>query len=113
MEVFAKYFRRLLTGNAPQIFPGSNRNVENPANYLLLVEEIEKASQSFEHAQKIAEVVDTSEGDIFKDFDIATFLNHFKLNPVGRSIILSAFTEVSRQELRIKGELGRACRTRD
>ena len=104
MEVYAKYFRRLLVGNSPQIFSGINRNVENPANYPLLIEEIEKASQNFEQARKLAEVIDTSEGDVFKDFDLASFLEHFKLDPVGKCILACAFTQVTKPDLRIKGK---------
>ena len=103
MEVFAKYFRRLLVGNSPQIFPGINRNVENAGNYPLLVEEIDKASRDWESAKKIAEVIDTSEGDIFREFDLATFVSHFKLDPVGTTIIAAAFTQVSKLDLRNKG----------
>ena len=103
MEVFAKYFRRLLVGNSPQIFPGINRNVENVGNYPLLVEEIEKASKEWEAARKIAEVIDTSEGDIFREFDLAAFLSHFKLDPISTTILAAAFTHVSKLDLRNKG----------
>lgn len=104
MEVFAKYFRRLLVGNAPQIFPGMNRNVENPGNYQLLVEEVEKAAQDTEQAKRIADIVDTSEGDTFRDFDLSTFLGHFQLSPVTKIILASAFTHVKRTDLRVKGK---------
>ena len=103
MEVFAKYFQRLVVGNSPQIFPGINRNAENPGNHQLLVEEMEKASQSTEQAKKIAEIVDGAEGDIYRDFDLSTFINHFHLDPVANTIIASAFTEVTRADLRKKG----------
>lgn len=109
MEVFAKYFRRLLVGNSPQIFPGINRNVENPGNYQLLIQEVEKASQDTEQAKKIADIVDASEGDIFRDFDLATFLNHFKLDPVPKTILAGAFTQVARADLRSKGRLITFC----
>jgi len=103
MEVFAKYFRRLLVGNSPQIFPGIHRNVENPGNHQLLVEEVEKASRDPEHARKIAEIIDTSEGDIYRDFDLPTFFNHFSLNPAAKTILASAFTRVTRLDLQNKG----------
>ena len=103
MEVFPSYFRRLLVGNSPQIFPGKSRNVENPSNYPLLVEEIGKASQSFEQAKQVAEVVDSSDGDVFKDFDLQALLAHFKLDPVGKTIIASAFAQVGKSDLRAKG----------
>ncbi len=105
MEVFAKYFARLLTGNSPQIFSGIKRNVENPANYQLLVEEVQKVSQDPEQAKRIADTIETSEGDIFRDFDLVTFLNHFKLDPIAKTILVSAFTQSAKAELRNKGVL--------
>ena len=104
MEVFSKYFRRLLVGNSPQIFPGTNRNVENPSNYQLLVQEIEKITQDPEQAPRIAEIIDTSEGDIFRDFDLATFMNHFRLDPLAKTLLASAFTHISKPDLKSKGK---------
>ncbi|KAL9004804.1 MAG: hypothetical protein Q9188_002395 [Gyalolechia gomerana] len=102
MEVFAKYFRRLLSGNSPQIFSGINRNVENPGNYQLLVQEMEKITQEPAHASKIAEIIDTSEGDIYRDFDLATFIEHFKLDPLAKTLLASAFLHVSKTDLNTK-----------
>ncbi|KZF19773.1 putative Ccr4-Not transcription complex subunit [Xylona heveae TC161] len=104
MEVFSKYFRRLVVGNSPQIFPGINRPVENAGNYPLLVNEMQKAGQDFDQAQKIAETIDTSEGDIFRDFDLSTFLEHFKLDPVAKFVLALAFKTVSRADLRAKAD---------
>lgn len=104
MEVFSKYFRRLLVGNSPQIFSGINRNVENPGNYQLLVQEMDKITQDPEQAPKIAEIIDASEGDIFRDFDLATFMDKFNLDPIGKILLASAFSHVSKAELRKKGE---------
>lgn len=103
MEVFSKYFRRLLVGNSPQIFPGINRNVENPSNYHLLVQEMDKITQDPEQAPKIAETIDTSEGDIFRDFDLAAFMNHFGLDPLSKTLLASAFTHVLKTDLKAKG----------
>ncbi|KAE8150549.1 CCR4-Not complex component, Not1-domain-containing protein [Aspergillus avenaceus] len=104
MEVFSKYFRRLLIGNAPQIFPGVNKSVENAGNYPLLVKEMQKVSQDIEQAQKIAETVDTSEGDIFRDFDLSTFLDHFKLDPVAKVSLALAFKMANKSDLRAKAD---------
>lgn len=104
MEVFSKYFRRLLTGNAPQIFPGLNKNVENAGNYPFLVQEMQKVSQDIEQAQKIADTVDTSEGDIFRDFDLSTFLDHFKLDPLVKVALALAFKTATKSDLRAKGK---------
>lgn len=103
MEVFAKYFRRLLVGNASQIFPGINKPVENPGNYPLLVSEVRKITQDPEQARKIAESIDTSDGDLFKDFDLSTFMEHFKLDPAEKTILALAFKTTSRADLRTKG----------
>ena len=103
MENFPKYFRRLLSGNSPQIFPGISRNVENPANYQILVKEMEKIAQDPEQASRIADAVDTAEGDMFRDFDLAVFMQHFKLNPYSKTLLASAFVHTSRQDLRSKG----------
>lgn len=105
MEVFPKYFRRLLVGNSPQIFPGINRNVENPGNYQLLVQEMESITQDPDQAPKIAEIIDSSEGDIFRDFDIAVFMDHFNLDPIAKTLLASAFSHVSKADLRKKGEI--------
>lgn len=103
MEVFSKYFRRLLSGNAPQIFPGTNKAVENAGNYPLLVQEMQKVSQDMDQARKIAETIDTSEGDIFRDFDLSTFLDHFKLDPIVKVALILAFKNVNKADLRTKG----------
>ncbi|WEW55069.1 CCR4-NOT core subunit cdc39 [Emydomyces testavorans] len=104
MEVFSKYFRRLLIGNAPQIFPGTIKAVENAGNYPLLVQEMQKVSQDIDQARRIAETIDTSEGDIFRDFDLSTFLEHFKLDPIAKIELILAFKNVSRADLRTKAD---------
>lgn len=104
MEVFSKYFRRLLTGNAPQIFPGINKVVENAGNYPLLVQEMQKVSQDLDQAQKIAETIDTSEGDVFRDFDLSTFLEHFRLDPLVKVALALAFKTANKSDLRAKAD---------
>ncbi|KAJ5390680.1 uncharacterized protein N7496_001748 [Penicillium cataractarum] len=104
MEVFSKYFRRLLTGNAPQIFPGVNKSVENAGNYPLLVQEMQKVASDIDQAQKIAETVDNSEGDIFRDFDLSTFLDHFRLDPLLKVSLALAFKLTSKSDLRAKAD---------
>lgn len=103
MEVFSKYFRRLVSGNAPQIFPGMNKNVENAGNYPLLVLEMEKVSQDPEQAQRIAESINTPDGDIFRDFDLSTFIDHFKLDPITKTALALAFESVGKPDLQTKG----------
>ncbi|KAJ5591192.1 transcriptional regulator family: CCR4-Not complex component N.t1.c1, partial [Penicillium hetheringtonii] len=104
MEVFSKYFRRLLTGNAPQIFPGINKVVENAGNYPLLTQEMHKVATDIEQAQKIAETVDSSDGDIFRDFDLSTFLDHFRLDPIVKVSLALAFRMSNKSDLRAKAD---------
>lgn len=104
MEVFSKYFRRLLSGNAPQIFPGINKVVENAGNYPLLVQEMQKVALDPDQSRKIAETIDTSEGDIFRDFDLSAFLDHFKLDPLAKAALVLAFKSANKPDLRTKGK---------
>ena len=104
MDVFSKYFRRLVSGNASQIFPiASNKNSENGGNYPILVEEMRKVIRDPGQALKIAESIDGSDGDIFRDFDFVTFVEHFKLDPIAQSALGFAFKRGSRNDLRTKG----------
>jgi CCR4-NOT transcription complex subunit 1 len=106
MEVYSKYFSRLVVGNAPQVFPGSlNRSVANPGNYQLLVNEICKVSHDVEQAGKIAESIETATEDIFRDFDLSTFMEHFKLDALEKTILALAVKAGSRLDLKTKGEL--------
>jgi CCR4-NOT transcription complex subunit 1 len=108
MEVFQKYFTRLVVGNAPQIFPGANRsisNITNPGNYKILVEEIQKVSHDVEQAGKIAESIETANEDLFRDFDLSTFMEHFKLDALEKTILALAFKTGSRSDLKTKGTL--------
>lgn len=103
MEVFQKYFTRLVVGNAPQIFPGINRNVANPANYQVLVNEMRKISEDGDQARKIAESIETANEDLFRDFDLSTFMEHFKLDALQKTILALAFKYCTRSDLKTKG----------
>lgn len=106
MDVYSKYFRRLLTGTAHQIFPGisSSKSTENAGQTQLLAQEMQKVSQDPDQAQKIAESIDTAEGgDIFRDFDLSTFLDHFHLDPISKTALTLSFTTANRSDLRSKG----------
>lgn len=103
MEVFQKYFIRLVVGNAPTIFPGINRPVTNQSTYQLLVNEIRQISQDVSQAGKIAEAIETANEDLFRDFDLSTFMDHFKLDPLDKTILALGFKLSSRPDLRTKG----------
>ncbi|KAE9377063.1 Not1-domain-containing protein [Stipitochalara longipes BDJ] len=104
MEVFQKYFSRLVVGNAPQIFPGLNRSVANPGNYQILVSEVRKVSHDVDQAGKIAESIETANEEVFRDFDLSTFMEHFKLDALEKTILALAFKTSSRSDLKTKAD---------
>lgn len=103
MDVFSKYFTRLVAGNAGQIFPGLNRPVVNPGNYHILVSEMRKISRDPDQASKIAESLDGAGEDVFRDFDLSTFMEHFKLDALEKTVLALAFKLGSRSDLKTKG----------
>ncbi|KJZ73239.1 hypothetical protein HIM_07436 [Hirsutella minnesotensis 3608] len=104
MEVFSKYFTRLVAGNAPQIFPGLNRPVANPGNYHILANEMRKIAHDVDQASKIAESVESGTEDIFRDFDLSTFMEHFKLDALEKTLLALAFKTSSRSDLKSKAD---------
>lgn len=104
MEVFTKYFTRLVVGNAPQIFPGLNRPVANPGNYHLLVSEMHKIAYEPEQATRIAESIESGTEDIFRDFDLSTFMEQFKLDALMKTLLALAFKMGSRVDLKTKAD---------
>jgi CCR4-NOT transcription complex subunit 1 len=107
MEVFSQYFRRLLQNNASAIFPNSGRQSTETAtagNYQLLVQEMQKISIEAQQATQIAEALDTSESELFRDFDLYALMDHFRLDPVARVTLALACRKVSKADLRSKGK---------
>jgi CCR4-NOT transcription complex subunit 1 len=103
MEVFSKYFRRLLTQNASQIFGGASNGATTAGTYDLLVSEVQKVRQEPEQAKKIAESLDTPEGEVFKDFDVSTFMERCKLDSVSKCMLALALKSASKSDLKTKG----------
>lgn len=106
MEVYTKFFRRLLQSNASQIFPGFGRSSESSGSYNLLVGEVQKLTQDPDQAYKIAESIDTSENDVFRDFDLSRFMDHFHLDPLAKTALALACKKASKPDLRNKGTSG-------
>lgn len=104
MEVFQPYLSRLVLANAPQIFPSVSRSaVANPGTYQILEEEIRKVSRELEQPKKIAEAIETANDDIFQDFDLSTFMDHFQLDALEKTILALAFKTGTRPNLKAKG----------
>ncbi len=108
MEVFTTLFRRLLQSNASAIFSGSARPPSTPATdnagqYKLLAEEVAKVSLDPQQADRIAQSLDTNESDLFRDFDLSTFMDHFRLNPFAKLALALSLRSASKPDLRLKG----------
>jgi CCR4-NOT transcription complex subunit 1 len=106
MEVFTTFFRRLLQSNASTIFPGSARPpaaTETSGQYKLLADEMGKVSRDPQQAEKIAQSLDTNESELFRDFDLSTFIDHFKLNPIVKVALVLPIRLASKPDLRTKG----------
>jgi CCR4-NOT transcription complex subunit 1 len=69
MEVFSKYFRRVLQNNAVTIFGTGARDADPNGSYQILLTEIHKIRQDAEQANRIAESISSNEGDLFRDLD--------------------------------------------
>lgn len=103
MEVFSKYFRRLVSGNVSQIFSAEfSKNPDNAGNYPILVEEMRKIIRDPAQALKIAESIDGGDSEVFRDFDLVRFIQHFRLNPIAQCLLAIAFLD-SKNDLAIKG----------
>jgi CCR4-NOT transcription complex subunit 1 len=100
MEVFSKYFRRVLQNNAATIFGTGARNAEPNGSYQILLTEVHKIRKDPGQADKIAESIGLSEGDLFRDFDLATFISHFKLDSIAKTMLALACRKT---DLRPKG----------
>lgn len=103
MEVFSKYFRRLLQNNAPHIFSTGGRSIEPNGNYQLLVTEMHKLQTDPDQALKIAESLNSPEGDLFRDFDLSTFIAHFQLDLSSQAMLAAACKLGNNAELRARG----------
>ena len=103
MDVYTKYFARLVASNAPQIFPGLNRPVSSGNNYHMLAQEMRRVAEDTDQARKLAESIELGTEDIFRDFDLAAFMEHFKLDALEKTIFALAFKLGNRPDLKAKG----------
>lgn len=107
MELFVTYFRRLLQNNAQTVFPSTTRATaptENAASYQMLVQEVQKIVTDPLQADKIAQSLDTSEGELFRDLDLSAFIEHFRLDHISTIALVAACRTASKSDLRSKGE---------
>jgi CCR4-NOT transcription complex subunit 1 len=103
METFSKYFRGLVTHNASAIFPALNRPAATTGNYPFLQNEMSRISHDIAQASKIAESIEQGNEDLYRDFDLSTFMEHFKLDALEKTILALAFKFGARSDLKTKG----------
>ncbi|RMZ75215.1 hypothetical protein DV737_g5410, partial [Chaetothyriales sp. CBS 132003] len=102
MEVFTQFFRRVVASNAQTIFSGTPSSEQGA--YKLLLQEMDKIAKDADQASKIAEAIDTSRDDVFRDFDLSTFITHFHLDQLAQTLLAIAFTRCVRVDLRNKAD---------
>jgi CCR4-NOT transcription complex subunit 1 len=101
MEVYPKFFRRLLQLNAEYIFGNGS---QPQGSYDLLVRYMQNIRQDPKEADNVAESIDTTEGEMFKNFDVSKFMEHFKLDPVAKCMLALSLKHASKSDLRTKGK---------
>ena len=106
MDVFITFFRRLLQINASAIYPSAARassGVDNAAQYRLLTEELAKVARDPQQVDRIAQSLDTNESELFRDFDLSSFIEHFRLNPIIKVALVLPLRNAIKPDLRSKG----------
>lgn len=104
MDVFPKFFRRALVLNADHIF---NSNPTQQGSYELLLKYVQKIRTDPDEADNVAQSIDTTEGDLFKNFDVSKFMDHFKLDPIAKTMLALSLKTASKSDLRTKGNHSR------
>lgn len=102
MDVFPKFFRRAVSLNADHIF---NASSTQQGSYELLVKYVQQIRTGVDEADNVAQSIDTTEGDVFKNFDVSKFMDHFKLDPVAKTMLALSLKTASKSDLRTKGTL--------
>ena len=102
MEVFSYTFRKLIRQHASRIF-GSDNTSDPAGSWTLLVNEVQKIRQDPDQARKIADAIDITEGEPFRDFDVSTFMDKFKMDPVSKCMLALSLKNASKADLKTKG----------
>ncbi|WBW71015.1 CCR4-Not complex scaffold subunit 1 [Schizosaccharomyces osmophilus] len=89
--VYHHFLRRLVQGNSYRIF-GTGKSSDGLATYKLLLDELKSLTKSWALARRFSDAISGSDSEVFEDFDIETFLNHFQFSPLERTNILIGLT---------------------
>jgi len=105
MEVYHKFFRRLVASHSNTIFSPISKQPDNPSEYRLLIQHVKALANSPEEAKvKFADCIGSLDNQIFHDFDLSVFMRHFDLDGLERSILALGFESSAKPELQSKGE---------
>lgn len=99
-DVFPKTFRRVLQLNADYVFGNAPQPL---GTYDMLVNMVQKIRVDAVEADRVAESIDTTEGEMFKNFDVSKFMEHFALDCVAKSMLALSLKHASKSDLRTKG----------
>ncbi|EHL03154.1 putative General negative regulator of transcription subunit 1 [Glarea lozoyensis 74030] len=100
-EEKAEQLRKLINDHGMEVF---QKTPNNAATYPILCGEIEKIGRDVEQARKIAESIEAANEDIYRDFDLSTFMQHFHLDALEKTILALAFKIGSRPDLKTKSD---------
>lgn len=109
MEINQKVMRKIIMNNYSYIMSSSSsRSFENSpsTSHRMLGEQIkELASLPQDVKEKFVDVITpvAPDGEVFRDFDVPTFLNHFGLDALQKCVLAVGFKSNLRADLRNKG----------
>lgn len=103
MEVTQYTLRKLIRQHASRIF-GNESSTDHAGSFTVLSNEVEAIRTKPEQARKIADAIDASEGEPFRDFDLSSFMERFRLDPVAKCMLALALKTASKADLKTKGK---------
>ena len=103
MELEAYSVRKLIKQHASRIF-GNDNSSDPPGSFAALAHEVEAIRMDPDQAKRVAEAIDVNEGEPFRDFDLSTFMERFKLDPVAKCMLALALKNASKNDLKTKGK---------
>jgi CCR4-NOT transcription complex subunit 1 len=101
MEVALYTLRKLIKQHASRIF-GNDNSSDPTGSWTVLSNEVEAIRSKPDQAKKIADAIDINEGEPFRDFDLSTFMERFKLDPVAKCMLALSLKSASKSDLKTK-----------
>jgi hypothetical protein len=103
MDVALYTLRKLIKQHASRIFSSDNAP-DTAGSWTVLANEVEAIRTKPDQAKKIADAIDLNEGEPFRDFDLSTFMERFKLDPVAKCMLALALKNATKTDLKTKGK---------